>query len=840
MTIIERITHYDEFTEGGGGGTPQVNGNVGGRHEAVIEGYFYRAALGKFLKFYPDGRIENTNELDGDSWIQLGFKKDAIISIEGTPGYDDSYTLTQYPTDRVLYTDGNFVDNGSFEEIDVFDDTPVKCVDFFYNLIENSDPESYYSKTDAGAVQRFSASGFDEAGSGSDEDGVLNMLVASESFGWVTNTLTDEDTGQTDQVRLSNMNTVSHKQYFKINHIYYIAPFALAEQKNNFINNIPPDYLKDGKSLKYIAKIEGNSECGCGGGDHTGSKISPDGCVAWFDQNNKKTRPEYYFDSIKFINADAEEVSGIDIDKIISVEITIKSRNGTFSIDPSPNRVFPAFTYLPLNTDRYVFTPDTLLRENFINDRGSVLLNAGIVSSEFEGTPYQVFDNMEAEFVDVNTIKVFFDVSFASELKDFFKTLPEENRNYFFTVMTQDPDITTTRQSDRVNVRVPLSVIGWDKDIPDLIAPFDSLHVIQFPETEDESATENVAGYEGDPVSAKFPFTLLQPVGFNPTLLNAGFQIVAVKDGKEDFVLEEKIFDTSLVRKLDGVQTVDVSESRGFLDMIDEYNEITLNRDATYDITGAKGFIAKYPFVLRYEYWAGLVQQAEEHNFQIFEDIENPSESWPSLEANGWSLKVKFKAQAQAYEGHVQDFSQYWDITVLSFGEAPETGPTFTRRMIFEDPETGIEVSGIISGKKTRITVIWTGDFSSVTDDQYVYIFSDYPGGGINNRRFASSEEDSYPDCPFSAEDLEPLDDASQSWASLNARINIFGTSNVVLQTVYDDSIENWTKTKPELLILPRLGFFGGCFVLSEDGTFTLSEVGQRIPLESCEETSSS
>lgn len=830
-TYITDIIHYDEFSEEPGGGTSYLNGNVGGKHISTIEGYFYRAALDKYLRFSPDGTIENINELDGDSWIDLGFVVGATISVSGSASNDGTYILTGV-TDTVLSTGETFVDEDA-ESVDIYDDTQVTCVDFYYNIIENSEGENYYSKTDAGAIQRFNNTSYDATGEvGSPQ----NMFVSSDSWGWVTNTLVDTNTGETDQVRITNVETVAHKQYFLINHIFFIAPFWLNDQVQNFENEVPPDYLNSGRSLKYIARVDGNTSCGCGDANHTGSATSPNGCVAWFDQNNKKTRADYYCESITYFDG-ATELDALDINKVVTVTITLKSRTGQFQFDPLDTRIIAAFTYAPLNTDRYVFTPDTLLRENFINDRCNVLANAGQTDGDFFGTDYQVLTGVQATCASTTTLTVTFDVDFSTALKTFFEGLEKNNRKYFITVMTQDIDITTTNQNDRVNVLCDYNEIEWDKDIDDLIAPFDDLNVNQFPETDASQDSNNVSGYEGDPVVVRFPFGLLQHDTLDTTLLSAKMEIVAVKTDRDDFVLEGKTFDTSLVRKYNGVQTVDMSETRDYKDMIDYYKDITLVRDATYDTTGATdyaGFIFNYPFVLRYEYWADLIQQADEYQYDIFEDIESPTQAWDTLQANGWELQVKFTGVGQAYEGHEQTYTQYWDITVAGLGEAPESGPILTCTKIFEDTVEEVQVEGIVEGGETLITTIWKGDFSSLpATDIYAYIFADYDGGGVYNRRFASSEFDSDSDSPFSAPDYD-LTGYTQAWQTDNMKMYISGTSAVIIQTVYDDALYNWTKTYPELLILPRIGFYDGCFVLNEDGTYTLDENGERINTETC------
>jgi len=856
MIVIESISFDDDFTGSGGGGVPYLNGGVLGKHVATIEFHSYLAYKGKYLRFTATTKtieiinyLDSTSFLDDGTLLGMGLKEDRTIAITNTISNNGNLTIASISEDGRTITVNEALTDEDKDGANIYDITPVTALDFYYNLIENNSQEDYQSLVDAGAIQRFIVDGIATGSSAP-----VNMLVGSSSFGWVTNNLINEATGETDEVTCEGRDMNAYRQRFKIIQTFKITPFGIAGQLNNFKNILAPDYFKDGKALKYICKIDGKFNFSDPEIPHTGSSADILGRTNWFNQNNIRSRAEYYFDSITYIDPDSVSVAQLDINKITDVSIIIKSRNGKFvtfgaGSGEGETEFVLDFFYLPLNESRYINTPDTTLIQNLLSDRAKLHVGEG-ANGEQNGTAYQVLTRVIGYYVDVNTIRIEFKVDFSAEIKTLLKTLPEENRNYVFCITTQSEDIITTIQNDRVPVLCEVNQIGWDKSNPYLIEAVDNLRSYHFPHINIHPNT-SVGGWEGDPVYVEFPFRLLGDAvdGITPTLINAGFQIVAVKTGQEDFVLEEKIFDTSLVRKLEGVQTIDISETKNYKDMPDEYNVSSIKRDASFDSGGSSGsggsamnsFMSHHAFVLRYEYWAKVIQDAERSLYPIFENIEYPTLAWNTLQQNGWSLKVHFKALVEGYEGYQEVFDQYWNINCKSVGEAPDAGTTFTSVIEYRDVETQLIVNGIVAGKKTLITILCTGSFEVFRfnfNSLFAYIFTDLETvGGVTSRRFASSEHDSDDDSPFSAPAYLPEegDIPTYSWASLNVRINIFNYTKVVIQTIYDDTKTDWSFRVREQLIYFKLGYMKGCFVLTEDGSFVLDESGQRILLETCE-----
>jgi len=842
MIKIESVTHYDEFTGAGGGGVPYQNGNILNRYQTWIDFYSYLAFENKFLRFTESTKtIENIDEIDFDDFRDDGDLKGRglaagrLITVTGTDDNDGNYTIASISEDGRTITVVEALTDEDAEDANIYDATPVTAVDFYYNLIPNNEQASYLSLTDTGSIQRFSGQDL-EAGNTSP----AAMLITSGSFAWVTNEITDEIIGETDEVTIEGRDTVDFRQQFRIKQYWHIAPYWTNAQLVNFQNGTLPDYFQGGNSLKYITRIDGKLTFTEVVPAHTGEQADALGRTCWFDQNNIRSRVEYYIDSITYTDPDTNTVDKPDIEKITDVSVTIKSRSGKFVTLLS--KFVLDFFYCPLNDNRYVFTPDTTLKQNLLNDRKLLLLGQ-TANGENNGTAYQVLKNITGNFIDAETIRVDFKINFATEIKDFLKTLPEENRQFAISVTTQDVAITETEQSDRVAVLCDFNAVGWDKSTPDLVEAVDNIRIYSFPNI-DFDPRVTVSGWEGDPIYAQFPFLfdITQVDGESPTILNCGFQIVAFKEGEEDFVLDEKIFDTSFVRKLEGVQTIDFSESRNFDDMPDEFNTSSIRREEIFDISNQRGFMASHAFILDYEFWAKLISDGERNKYPIFEEIESPTRAWNTIQESGWSVKIRFKVEVEGGNGFIETFDQYWDINCKALGEEPDEPPISTLAIKYEQLDNGFETDGISAATKTLITATYTGDYSTYPDSltsPFAYIFADVENtGGLTTRRFASTEFNSGENSPFIAPDA-PVTDATQSWASENMRINIIGDTKIVAQTIYDESISNWQYRTPNILIFPRLGFYSSCFILTEEGGYMLNENGQRIRLEVCEPLSS-
>jgi len=816
--IIDNRTFYDEFTGSGGGGINYFNANIGNRIRCEIEFHTYLAEENKRLTFDSATKtITNANRIDTTNFLTDGWIVGMTITVSDTASNDGDYTITKVEA-RVI-TVAEALVNETDEDCSFYDVTPITALDYYYNLVQNSSQDSYISLTDKFSLQKYITSGLDAS-----VVTPVNCYVGTSSWGWVTNELIDS-LGQTDEVFIEGVSITDYKQYFKLTQYFTAAPLWTAEQFNNFNLNQPPGYLFPPTSLKHIFKIDCKFEDCNPIIPHTTDGITnrENGISSWLNANSSGSRSDYSITSVTYFDSDANEIDSIEITDTTSVEIVINSASGAFvySAPSAPSTSLQLdFIFCDLLQTNYTDT-QTTLRQNLLNDRCFFEIADAIQNGEYYGTAYQIFKNIEVTYNSANQITLYFDVEMASQVIAKLTDLASTNRNFAIVVTTQDYLITTTQQCDRIALLADFNNCTYNQDDSTLIEAVDDIHVFTFPN--DGINAENVVeGWEGDPIYTDFPFLIESTAidGVTPTLMTAGMQIVAVKSGEDDFVIDSKVFSVGLVRKFNGVQTIDESETLGFNALEgSSWNIASIIRDDTLDVGRQVGFRIKYAFVLRYDYWLEVIRTSEQFQYPIYKDIEDITQSWISMIDGGWELKLKFVATAKGYDDWITSFWAYTSIVIKAIGAAPDSGPTFTTTIEFydkdgkmvgeTDPADPTLFGCVLIGEKTRIKAIYTGNFSVMPTDYnsfYAYIFADLlDNGGVYNRRTASTEFNSESDSPFSyvTEDVG----ATTSWHSNNLTINIFGTSSITVECWYDDTIQNWAINNEGIQLYHKLGF---------------------------------
>lgn len=839
--VVTARTFYDEFTGTGGGGVDYLNLGVTNKGVCKIEFYTYLAALNQRLTFDSASKtITNSNTLDNTSFIQNGWKVGMTIAVENTVSNNGTYTITRVQ-DRIITVAEALVDELD-EDCDFYDDTPITDLDFYFNIVPNVSQETYASLSDKGTIQRFIATGLDAS-----DATPINFKVGTNSWAWVTNNIIDTDTGETDEITIEGAGISAHKQSFIIYQTFSVAPFWTTAQFSNFQNNLPPDYYMLPSNMKHIFRCDAKFNSGSMI-PHTGGITNEAGLSCWFNANNQNRRIDYSIKSVAYSIA-GNSVDEIDIKQTTDVTIVIRSNSGAFvySAPSAPSTaICLEFLFNDLvQTD--IVNTQTTLRQNLLNDRLFFEISDSIQNGEFYATDYQVIRSIQATYDSANQITLTFQVEFSTFLQDKLAELASTNRNYSFVITTQDYSIATTEQSDRVALKTDILNAAYNQDNAALLnSAVNNFKVFSFPDIAVNN-TNTVGGWQGDAIYAQFPFNVesTEVDGVSPTLMTSGLQIVAVKTGEDDFVIEEKVFDTSAFRKVGTVQQIDIAETRNFKDLPDEYNQSTLVNDSSFDSGSMAGFVISHAFILRYEYWLEIIRTSEQWKYPIYDDL-SPTEQWTSLIGDGWTLQLKFVASVKGYDDYITDFWTYTDIAIKDTGDAPDGAPTFTAKIEFYDlddnligtynPDVAPYVSqgSLLINQKTKIKITYTGNFATMPSGYgsfYASLFIDLlDSGGINNRRFASSQYNSDEDSPFSAVDFDVL--ADQSFGSDNLTVNIFGNSIVTVETYYDDSVTHWGINNEGIQIYPKLGFIGGEVMLFEDGTEMSFEDGSLMLYE--------
>ena len=111
-------------------------------------------------------------------------------------------------------------------------------MDFYFNLIANNSQDvSYNSLIDAGTVQRYTVGGLDAAVATP-----VYMLVGSDSYAWVPDTLT----GDTSEVKIEGVSNTAYKQSFKITQVFRQSVIWQKELISSFVNRIAPEDFQKG------------------------------------------------------------------------------------------------------------------------------------------------------------------------------------------------------------------------------------------------------------------------------------------------------------------------------------------------------------------------------------------------------------------------------------------------------------------------------------------------------------------------------------------------------------------------------------------------------------------
>lgn len=796
---------YDIWTSTGGGGVNYFQGVTGDFITSVIEGYFKWSVESVRLTFTASTKkIAFANPYETNSFLKAGFQVDDDITIADTTSNDGNFTITEVYDNYIIVAET--VVNETAESGNVYGVTPITAMDYYSNVIGNQDPISFESKTDKGTLQKYEFTGL----SASVATPVYGV-VGTDSYGWVTDVVTGSKGDTASQCSVEGDGIADYKQKFIIREVFMFNPLWTVELINNFINEKAPDTFLNGNSMRHVAKIDGKFDANDPFIVHSATATDTQGRAGWFDQTVTGQRPEYYIESIVYQDSNGDVIERPEATEVTDFTIVVRSRSDKF-VDgtggPDGTKFIVAIFQCPKDSTMYIDTERTLI-QNLFFDGKAFENNASTYNGINYGTDYQSLTTLNAEYNDAGQITITGKIDYSSTIKAWLLSKPDADRYFVLTVCTQDVDITTTKGIDRVNMIADFNYSTYDTTNNTLFGLKDYFHVYPYPNTVANEANE-VVGFEGDLVYARIPFWVetASSNGIRPTAQSLKVQIVATKTDADDFILEEKEFDVATIRKYNNKQIINIENDRGFiLEDGSKWNYANLVRRSDYD-TGTKAYFEiQYGFVIRYESWSEVVQEALLNQYDIANDIEEIVNSWKRYSTgNGWALKLRITCDMQGYDADINRYYADTDFTIAEAGDSPEAGSTFVVALNYYN-EDNEEIDAISQTEKTRIVASFFGDvstFPSGYTSHYGYIFANTPNGDIFNRVMAHSETNSEENSPFSSEDL-PSNGATSSYSSDNLRLSYF-TNKIELDCWIDGSIfqeyENDT-----IYIQSRLGY---------------------------------
>lgn len=779
FTITER-KFYDEFTGLGGGGVDYLNALQGDKITCIVKGFFYWAVTGVNVNFNSGTKTISLFGLSlgtTNSFLLNGFKIGDSIAIVGSPTNDGTYTIANV-TDTVITTvQALNTENGP--DSSIYGTTLITDLDYYFDLIDNNSQKSdFVSATDKGTVQKYSATGLDASVATP-----VSLSIATQSRGWSSDILSG-NFGEGTVIGVSN---AGYKQSFKITTVFYMTRIWTNELINNFSNRSAPEEYKNGNCLKHVCKIDGKFNQYDPIISHTGSLLNQQAATGWFNQSNTQKQAEYTIGSIQYQNdATSEYLTQLEGSIINRVTIMINSASGKFVSGTS--QFIINHSLCPLDESVYINTSTTLL-QNIRLDKKLVTSDQAAVNGVNFGGDYQALTDIVITNFSANQVVIVFKIDYSAATKAILKSRIDTDRYYDFIISCQDVAITTTKNIDRVNVIADFNIADYDMREKTIFGLLDYFHCSKFPNA-GIFETNEIKGYQGDPGYIEIPFYIETAVVDNktPTLLQLAVQFVSTKTGNKDFVIEEKVFNISDVRKLNNIQTIDVQSTRGFiLPEGSAFNFANIVRYAEADSGTQIAYKLQYGFVLRFEEWIQVVQSAVGGSVDIFKNVKDVVQAWKRYSTgNGWALNFRMNAVMKGYSDLITNFTAQVPVTILEDGDASPDGTNFETEIKYFN-SADVEIDAILKDEPTRIVGAFIGDptifpAGMTTIKGYVVILDEF--GTIFNRRVATTEMDSESDSPFSVADLPVLQNPVSQMNSNNLRMTIF-TNRIIFDTIY-------------------------------------------------------
>lgn len=815
--FVSSVKIYDAFTSAGGGGVGYLNGCVGDKLYAEIDFYVKWSIEDARIRFIAPNTILLNNETDGNNFIDAGFRAGDTFDVVDSASNDGSYEIQEISADGRTITTiiADTVIDETAEDCSIFGTTSVTDIDFRHIIFQGENFPGFESLTDRGTEQFMTSTGVDVSGDNT------NFTIATESWGWVTETITAPNNFAESYVTNNGVDT--YKQLFRITHYFNQVPHYIIAFFNNFNDGIKPDGTYP---QSYGFKIDAKFEPENPNIIHTITESSTLGVGRWFDSGTAGARANYWLTSITYTNPDSEVVDAPDFNEVTDVTLVI----GCSDKFNAGSEIYLNMINCPLNEASYVGT-DTTLSQNFFHDRKLLQVATG-GQGENNGTDYQVLTNISAVLDSVNQITITFKISYSDYIKSILADRDATDRYFAIWVTTQHPDIATTANNDRVAILADFQNQEYDQEDSTLSGLLDYMRWYEHPNVL-TNPVNAVAGREGDYWYNRTIFWVATDVtGSNehPVLLDATMQIRATSaqcDDTDAHILEETIFDTSSVRVLEGRQTIDIETSKNYiLRSGNNYNQANLRRNDFYDTNSKTYYELQYGLALRYENWIKSIQDAERVNFCVGEQVEEVTERWNNYIADGMTLTARLTWRVQGTNGVVSTFYTESDIDIRRPDEAPDAGTEFEGVLQYFD-EDGNEIKCIDEDGITTIRATFTGDTSvfptgghggyiTGINGFYGYIFIDNDSSsGVTDRVFASTDFESEDSSPFTA-----ATGAGTYKASDNLTLTL-NADSIVLETDFDYSAYLGANARPHrgyVMIYARVGYTGAsCLLLDAE-----------------------
>ena len=757
MIDILSILHYDEYTGTGATGSPYLMGSFMDKITTKVQVAVHWETLNLLCTFNASAKTITRN--DNRSFYDDEWSVGDTFTITGTVSNNGNFTISFISADGSTITTVESLTNESTNSANLYGTTPVNCLDFYFNLIENSQQLTFNSLVDTNQPCKKTASKTTW-----NVGDTVNLVQATTSIGW--------DNGSGTVTRESD---IGYKRKYIIWHTYYIAPFSLAGQQiiNSSKSIIYPPYFANGNTLKYVCRIDSKKSLSDPTINHT-TDINykyPLGNVGYLNEFLNGGKPEYTFGSISILSKSLP-VSKIDFTTQAIFDVFIGSVNGHFTnggLGVGSQMVLDLI-YCPQTPSQYTNTATNMVT-NFLLDRAVLTIGAASINGEQYGTDLQSLTSIQASYISANVCEIQFFIKFSTYIKTLLASLPANNRNIMITVTPQEKATTSLQTTDRNSVLLYYANCNYDQDDSTLLTFTDTIFH-QFPDTDKNTFTD-YKGFIGDTILSKSYFT----VDNTAKLTSVSAEIQAINTVTGETITLQKT--NNSIQNDDGICQPISETNRYKLPLDSPFNQTVFNRNVALDTETSIGYEFDYGFIGRYETWVTVPEASKAFTCENFQDW-----SIYSLEAN-WTLALVitadvFKNNYTTTFIHQAPFNLYDEMYSESGFMSHLTSKIET---FYQDISGYQNANGLILGNQnTHVVMTINGDFNSLPSGATGYAgylaLDMMDSGGVYYRDMIDTQN-------------EPLNDSL--WLQ-QAFITIVDTSTIMIEADID-----YTKIDPTM-----------------------------------------
>lgn len=642
---ITSVLFTDEYTgspsgHGSDNGQDQLKGCVGDLMWVTIQGYVKWSAESIPVSINATNKTITRQDCSGTgSYVTDGFKAGDTITVTGCGDANDgNYTISTVTALALTLTSAPALTK-VYSDVSVYGTTPISngLIDYYANVVPNDYSDNHFaSMTDTKVTQKFTGS--------VPAIGSQNYLPPNaRSWAWWDGYDINAGYyygGEPLEPVISVQATSDYKQYFTIQHRFFIKPFYTADQlqllKNafDFVSTYTgtdtvnvttgsyqvPNYFEDENCLKYIAQIDIRFNQYAKEADHTSSGYEwADGNTAWFNEAPKSSPDDanvplytsskvFYYD-----NATAASLDSIDYRNKTDVKITMS--DGIYSTD---DPLVLNWMWLPADAKSYqdynAKSNPATFRTVFMHDRAFMTVDGSTVNGDQAGNQYQVITNANA-VTSGGGIMINFTTDFGTAAQT---TLMNTGGNgyYMIWVTPQSKSVPSLSKATRNAAICDVNQVFTSLDNPLLFSistdGTTDEHFFRYPDV-DVNPVTNYAGVSGDIAYSKIGFQIIETGKLKS--MRVHFDVTAVNSYTgEPSVFTIDDWGINLTDTWNGLYSdVDVSESKGYdLAYNDIRNQINITRDASLDTGIYYGYKITYGFQCGYQYWQFLTNYAPE------------------------------------------------------------------------------------------------------------------------------------------------------------------------------------------------------------------------------------